>query len=260
MKPIDHAMKKPLALAEIVRYLDELLQLRMYIGPRNYNGLFIKGREYLTSVGLSVNLSLHAIRVASMSKIDLLVTHHPSCFSTDGFIYEDKYRMIRDAGMSLYIAHEPLDELEHLGTADSLASAIGLKIEGRMIRNERTGRYRGVYGKVTPRFSEFIRRIQKIMENKVKVFRVSSEIGRLAVIPGRGAKPEWLYEASSLECRTLLTGEALMFEKISAKELGMNLILVTHYVSEKFGVITLGKLIQRKFKLRPRFIEEPNLG
>ncbi len=247
-------------LSDIAGYLDELLEMEKYRSEREHEGLLVEGKQSVKSVGLGVNLSLQTIGQAVGRDLGLLVTHHPASLFTDGFLYEDKYRISRDSGLSLYVAHKALDQAKHFGTASSFASAIGLKVEGELIRDPETGKYSGVYGHSGTNLRDFVHRLEGVTRMKPQVRMASKRLGGIAVVTGWGGRPEWIHEAKNLRCNTFVTGEALMFGRLVAKELGVNMILASHYASEVPGVKALAQKIEKRFKTKTHFLDEENIG
>ncbi len=62
--------------------------------------------------------------------------------------------------------------------------------------------------------------------------------------------------AQEAGCDTYLTGEAIMFGLLFAKEAGINLVLAGHAATETPGVMALGSRIARELKLDVTFIPE----
>jgi putative NIF3 family GTP cyclohydrolase 1 type 2 len=62
--------------------------------------------------------------------------------------------------------------------------------------------------------------------------------------------------AQELGCDTYLTGEAIMFGLLFAKEAGINLIVAGHYATEAPGVMALSTRIARDLALDVTFIPE----
>ncbi|MFN6333023.1 MAG: Nif3-like dinuclear metal center hexameric protein, partial [Planctomyces sp.] len=54
-----------------------------------------------------------------------------------------------------------------------------------------------------------------------------------------GAAAEYLRDAAERGCDTLVTGEARFHAALEARALGLNLVLVGHYASERRGVEVL---------------------
>jgi len=62
--------------------------------------------------------------------------------------------------------------------------------------------------------------------------------------------------AQELGCDTLLTGEALMFVILFARETGLNLVVAGHYATETPGVMSLSARLARELELDITFIPE----
>jgi putative NIF3 family GTP cyclohydrolase 1 type 2 len=63
-------------------------------------------------------------------------------------------------------------------------------------------------------------------------------------------------EAQSLGCDTFVTGEAVMFGMLFAREAGLNLVAAGHYATETPGVMALSARVSRELKLDVTFIPE----
>ena len=62
--------------------------------------------------------------------------------------------------------------------------------------------------------------------------------------------------ARALGCDTFLSGEAIFFGILFAKEAGLNLVLAGHYATEVPGVLALAARIARDLHLDVTFIPE----
>lgn len=239
-------------LAEVKEYLDTLLQVDGL--EEGSNGLAIGGYPEISRVGLAVNCSWQAIEGAIERKCNLLLTHHAAWPPTDAYLAEQKHSRLRQAGINLYVAHECLDRAPELGTGHALARATRVAVQGSILDHDE--RVLGVHGLTTGHLSEFAIRVGQQLGMEPRVWKNSASFGRVAVLPGFGGRPEWMAEARSLGCDTVLTGEALMFGQLFAKEAGINLVLGGHYATEAPGVMALGTRLARDLKLDVTFIPE----
>lgn len=64
---------------------------------------------------------------------------------------------------------------------------------------------------------------------------------------GCGAGAEFLRDAAKAGCDAFITGEARFHQHLEAQLLGVGLILVGHYASERFAVETLAQRLSRQF-------------
>jgi len=239
-------------LIEVKDYLDDLLQVAGL--DESGNGLVLGGQQQIAKIGLAVNCSFQAIEGAARRKCDLLLTHHAFWPSTDAHLVEEKFGRLRQLGINLYAAHDCLDRARTFGTADALARAARVAIQGPF-KPDGEGEF-GVHGMTTGQFSEFVIRVGNQLGTRPQAWKNTDSFGHVAIIPGWGGRPEWMAEAQSLGCDTILSGEALMFGLLFAKEAGLNLVLAGHYATETPGVMALTSRIARDLKLDVTFIPE----
>lgn len=243
---------QPRELVDVQAYLDELLQVEGL--PETSNGLVIGGRPVVSKVGLAVNCSFQAIEGASTRGCDLLITHHAAWPSTDVNLSEEKYGRLRRLGMNLYVAHDCLDRASDVGTAPALARAVRIAVQGPLKPDGPSGY--GVHGITVGHLSEFARRVSSQLGTEARVWKNTESFGHVAVAPGWGGRPEWMAKGQTLGCDTFLTGEALMFGQLYAKESGMNLVVAGHYATDTPGMMALSARIARDLRLDVTFIPE----
>jgi dinuclear metal center YbgI/SA1388 family protein len=239
-------------LIEVKDYLDELLNVDGL--DADSNGLVVGGRPMITKVGLAVNCSLQVIASAELRRCDLLLTHHAAWPSTDAHLADQKYDRLRQLGINLYVAHDCLDQARGFGTPDALARAVRVAIQGPF-KPDGEQEF-GVHGLTTGHLPEFVTRVASQLGTEPRRWKNNESFGHVAVVPGWGGRPEWMARAQELGCDTFLTGEAIMFGLLFAKEAGINLILAGHAATEVPGVMALGSRIARDLKLDVTFIPE----
>lgn len=239
-------------LVEVKDYLDKLLNVAGM--AEDSNGLIVGGQPMVTKVGLAVNCSLQAIESARERRCDLLLTHHAAWSSTDAHLVDRKYGRLRQLGINLYVAHDCLDLARNFGTPDALARAVRVANQGPF---KPDGQQEfGVHGLTTGRLPDFVTRVANQLGTEPRRWKNSESFGHIAIVPGWGGRPEWMARAQQVGCDTFLTGEAIMFGLLFAKEAGMNLILAGHTATEVPGVMALGSRIARDLKLDITFIPE----
>ena len=243
---------KTIPLVEVKDYLDGLLGVDG-LAPAS-NGLIVGGQPMIAKVGLAVNCSFQAIESAHARRCDLLITHHAAWTSTDAHLVDLKYNRLRQLGMNLYVAHECLDQARGFGTADALARAVRVAVQGPF---EPDGQQEfGVHGLTTGHLAEFVTRVASTLGTEPQRWRNNESFGHVAVVPGWGGRPEWMAQALEAGCDTFLTGEAIMFGLLFAREAGINLILAGHTATEIPGVMALGSRIAHDLQLDVTFIPE----
>ena len=236
-------------LDTIVDFLDGMLKVKAH---GEDSGLKLTGRKKICIIGGAVDLSLYAINKASQAGCDFLFTHHDAWSSTGAELAEKKSELLRQRKISTYISHDPLDLHSELGTAFSLARALNWHISDSFMNNL------GVIPEVNNVFTleESIPHISATLGNKPYVVPAGGKIDRVGIIAGWGARPEWMSEARAKGATTFLSGEAIHFGKLYAKESGMNLILAGHYATELPAVKVLLDCIWKEYNIETELIKD----
>jgi len=242
----------PTPLASVRATLDQLLQVSAQ-WPAS-NGLVAEGRPVVAKVGLAVNLSFHAIDQAIHRSCDLLVTHHAALPSTDAHLVEQKLGRLREAAISLYVCLESLECAREFGTADTLARAVQVAVAAPF---KPDGLLEcAVHGVTAGRLPEFVTRVEQRLGTDARYWENAGSFGHVAVLPGWGARPEWMHRAQELGCDTILTGEALLPGLLFAREAGLNLVVAGRYATETPGMLALAARLARDRRLEVTFIPE----
>jgi putative NIF3 family GTP cyclohydrolase 1 type 2 len=178
----------------------------------------------------------------------LIFTHHPMDFETSGRglmpIGEEWLARLREAAVSLYAAHAPLDCHATISTSRALARSIGVPAQRTFAGY--MGGHAGVYGSIDPTpLDEFIQRVKNGCEvETVTLKRHGEKVERVGVVAGGAAFPELMEEALAAGCDTYLTGDFQVrhggpwaekhrpqFEEFIG-EVSLNLIGGSHYGTE----------------------------
>lgn len=240
------------SLVEVKAYLDELLRVAGL--PEDANGLVVGGRPSVARAGLAVNCSFQAIDRAVERGCDLLITHHAAWARTDAHHAEQKYARLAQHGLNLYVAHDSLDRAREFGTADALARAVKIGVQGPF-QPDGQAEF-GVHGVTSGHFSELVVRVGVQLGVEPRAWKNSTSFGHVAVITGWGARAEWMARAQALGCDTVLSGEANLFGLLFAREAGLNLVLAGHYATETPGMMALSARLARDLHVDVTFIPE----
>ena len=243
-------MSKVVELQEVVCFIDQLLNVAAE-SNREGNGLQVAAKETVTKIGAALNTSFESIRRASKLGVNLLLVHHTSWKKIDLHLKAKKFAQLRDSGISLYAAHEALDRASAFGTADTLASLLGMTIEDRFDNGE------GVYGAFSVEsFGALVDLAKAVLDGPVNSWQNTSEFRRGAIITGAGGLTTLLQQARELGCDTYVTGEGSLYTKLFAREIGINLIFGSHYGTEFPGIKAFAQRIAAEFNLSWEAISE----
>ena len=234
-------------LDKIVKYLDGFLNVKAH---GEETGLKTKGKTKVRKLAAAVDLSLNAIDQAKQKGCDFLFTHHDAWKSTDAELAEKKVHLLNEYGISTYVSHDPLDAHSEIGTSISLARALAWSDSSFFLDNI------GVI--VEPNgissFDELTQHIEATLNTKLQIVRGDQNIHRIAIVAGWGARPVWMSEAKAKGATTFLSGEAIHFGKLYAKESGMNLILAGHYATELPAIEKLLECIGKEYSIETELI------
>lgn len=192
---------------------------------------------------------------------ELVVSHHAAIFRPLAALREDEARgrllcaLIR-AGTMVYVPHTALDVVEG-GTNDWLAQAVGLQ-QVRVLdvtQREATpprgiGRVGELPGPVTVRaLAAALKARTGAPVVRVAAPDLEAPVTRAAVLAGDGRR--WIGKAAAAGAQALITGEADHHSGLQARELGLALIDLGHWGSEKQATALLAA------GLRERLAGEP---
>ncbi|MBN1698768.1 MAG: Nif3-like dinuclear metal center hexameric protein [Spirochaetales bacterium] len=213
-------------IEEITSYLDSLLEIT---GEKHNNeGLTIRGRKNVSKIGVSVNLSFSVIEKAINEHIDFLLTHHANWESTDAEYVKSKRTRLLQYNISHYFAHDALDMHGEYSTALGFNNLFGWKIHKHF--NNTAGI---IAASEYLDIDDLSGVLSKKLKSKLEIFKNNDKVDNIGIIPGWGARPEWIKEAKGIGINTFISGEAIHFGKLYAYESNINLILAGHYATEK---------------------------
>lgn len=209
----------------------------------------------MTCLTLSPDVASEAIREG----VELIVTHHPILFRPIQRLTTDTVEgamllRLAKAGTAVYSPHTALDSAAG-GINARLCSRLGLKRVQPlrpMAVTERdpdgtpigSGRW-GVLEQPVE-FPSFVARIRaEFRLPALDVVPTSTAVSKVAVACGSAA--EYLSDALRNGCNLLITGEARFHSALEARSLGIGLVLLGHYASERFAVEELAGVLQEQF-------------
>ncbi len=240
---------------KIIEYLNEYLKVKDF-EDGCVNGLQIEGKENISKIVTGVSLSQRLITEAVSKKADMLIVHHgffadaiPSPLHLNG-IMKERIKMILACDLNLAGYHLPLDAHGVIGNNICLAKLFGVKkcvpfdvgFAGELDREIE--------------FDKFVNLVEKKLDIKSSVLPYGKKkIKKIAIISG-GASP-YYKQAIEMGADVFVTGDIRENVVREAEESGINMINAGHYNMEKMGIVNLGKLIEKKFKINVGFVDVP---
>jgi len=188
-----------------------------YVTPRfaeRHNGLMLEGAPQVARVFTLVFPSeevLAEVERLAGGEPALIFTHHPMDFETSDrgliAVSEEWLRRLKEARVSFYSAHAPLDCHERISTSRSLARACGVPAQETFAKY--MGGHAGVYGRIGPvPLADFVDRVKRACGvERADLKEHGFVVERVAVVAGGAAFPALMQEALDAGCDTYVTGD-----------------------------------------------------
>jgi len=244
----------------IVTLLDKTLRTSE-IPDSSVNGLQVEGVAEVTKVGLAVDASLEAYRLAEQEGCQMVVVHHGIIWDgirrVTGTVYKHIEFLVK-SGINLYASHLPLDMHPTLGNNILIAKALDLKNVQPF----------GVYKSSHIGFEGYLPKAESVKSISAKIEKAfggpmsalpfgPQKIWRVAVVSGRGTAS--LPEAIEKKIDLFVTGEPIHENHHAALEGNINVIYGGHYHTEKPGVQAVGEFLNKKLGIETVFLDVPTL-
>lgn len=226
--------------------------------PQHNSGLMIANSQEVQKIYTAFSPSRYVLEEIHMKGIvnSLLVVKHPFDWNgtrnAPGFIpfTERDYQLMEGMGISIYSLDMPLDLKKNtalVSSAYACAKAFKVKVEEEFgSREDNPSLFVGIIGRVQEKtLPALVKRLNAVLDYRVKLHTVTNDIGRVALVPGQGFTPELVAEARERGATTYITGVitptssaydkknyARNFSQI--QKLGLNVIGCSHYLTEKW--------------------------
>ncbi|MFX1327087.1 MAG: Nif3-like dinuclear metal center hexameric protein [Promethearchaeota archaeon] len=217
--------------------------------------------KIIKRVMLTIDLSLGAIQFAIKHKINLIISHHslinkPIKYFEKNII--NKLSLLSKYPISIFILNSSLIAAEG-GISDTIANALYLKVEKTFeIKNKfklkiPIGRIclpLKYLNKSNPFTLESL--IQRIKTNLdlnyiLYVGELTNIINRICIIGGDISKIKYINKAVNMGCDCYISSKIDYFDAILARDMGINLIEISHYKTEILAMKKLNNILSLEF-------------
>ena len=229
------------------------------------NGLQVEGRPTLKKIIFAVSATRESTEYAAKKKACALIVHHGLFWKFHGLrtltgpFAKRVFPLIKNE-INLFGYHLPLDGHIDIGNAASLAKLIGLTNLSSfgVYKNISTG-VKGEFEK--PILPSVLKDLlfEKLQHSILysNPLLASKEIKSIGIITG-GANSQWR-EAEKLGLDAYITGEMSEHDYHESRESGIHMFAGGHHATEKFGIQSLMKLIQKEFpNIECEFLDSEN--
>ena len=160
--------------------------------------------------------------------------------------------------INLFGYHLPLDAHLEVGNAATLARRLGMTA-WQPYGSQKRGPAPGVWGKLPEALSpaELSRRLEALLSHSVMTGIPDgvAEVQSLAIITG-GANGDW-HHCPEMGIDAYLTGEMSEHDWHESREAGVCLFAGGHHATERFGVLSLKELLEKKIFIGNNFYRQP---
>ncbi len=245
---------------ELEHFLNDLLSSHEFsdYGP---NGLQIEGKAKVEKVSFAVSATIDSITRAIEEKSDALIVHHGVFWNYQGAkaLVGPHGRRVIDLvknEISLFAYHLPLDA--HLKYGNAAFIAKELSLEKILPFGNYKGMPLGLKGNFPSKTktNELEKKLEKLFNRKITVAKGKETLESIGIITG-GANNDWVL-AKQEGLDSYLTGEISEYNWHDAIEAGISYFACGHHASERGGVLSLKKLIEKKYSLETVFHDSDN--
>ena len=244
---------------EIVDYCNTLLRVDDF---EDYcpNGLQLEGKSEIKTIVGGVSACIELFEKAKEISADMILVHHGIIWYGSQPVFTGSYglriKLLIDSEINLAAYHLPLDGHLEIGNAAVLANKLGLRdITPAFKKN---GQFVGIAAKSEDiSLDDFQRKWFKISERDPLIFPFGPDKIKRVMIATGGAQKD-ISEALSAGADLFITGEVNEQSMHIAKEEKIHFVSAGHHETEKFGILALGDLLQKQFKIDFHFIDIHN--
>ena len=245
-------------LKELTTYLDEYLRIGE-IADESNNGLQVEGAVEVRRIAFAVDACLAAFEGARDADTQLLVVHHGLFWGSVKLVTGLHHRQLRTllgANVSLYGVHLPLDAHPEVGNNAELFRLLGLQERVPFgMHDDFTIGFGGEVPRPLTR-DAFVLHASEVlgMESQLLPFG-PDRVQRVAICSGSASS--LIEESGRSGYDTFITGETDHAYYHTARECGLNILYLGHYVSETVGLQALARHLDDRFSLETTFLDIP---
>jgi dinuclear metal center YbgI/SA1388 family protein len=247
---------------EIVKFLNQYLKIDEF-EDKSANGLQVPGKQEVQKIALGVSASLALFEEAAKRGADMIIVHHGLLWEGGELRIDElrkkRFKLLFDKDLSLLGYHLPLDGHSEIGNNAQILKKLQLKKKARF--SQYGGNFIGLVGELEKKisFGELIKKVNRLFNCQSFALNFGPKMVKtVGIVSGGGGGASDMVEAFKYQCDVYLTGEPFESGYQMAKEAKLNVLGPGHYNTEKFGVQELGKLLEKKFKVKTEFIDIPN--
>ena len=230
----------------------------------------VRNNKTIKKVMLTIDLSLEAIHFALKQKVSLIISHHslinkPIKKFNQSII--DKLSLLSKYPISIFVLNSSFIAAEG-GISDTLVNLLYLKLENVFEIKTKDGKKIPIgricsllkYPNEKDPFTleDLIKRIKRNLNLKSVPFvgDLGRPLKKICVIGGDISNVRLIKKAVNLGCDCYISGKLNYFDAIFARDMGLNLIEISHYRNEILAIKKLCHILSLEFPQVEFFIFE----
>lgn len=210
--------------------------------------------QEITKVLVALEISGDVIEEAVNKRAEAIVTHHPLFFHplkkviADDMAGKQLIQLVQK-GISVYASHTPFDKC-HNGNNDYLGQLLHLR-QLQLMEEDLSGFCRCGYVDGDCTVLEYIDQVASWLKMDVRHFRftgdLETKVEKVGLCTGAGA--EFIGKAKEADCDLFVTGDVKYHEARLAQDLGLNILDLGHYGSEKIFVANMAAYLRENTEI-----------
>lgn len=230
-------------IAELTRIIEKRAPLSLQAEWDNsgWQLLCAGPKQEIGRVLVALEMTPAVVKEAREAGAEVVITHHPLIFSSLHRVDSNEVTgnlicsLIR-AGISVYASHTPFDRCRG-GNNDYLAALLHLQ-DVALPETDEEGYLRVGYVDGECDIAEYTQQLVRWLGLDRRSLRFCGDAGqpaaKIAVCTGAGG--DFIYAAHQAGCDLFITGDLKYHTAQTAKELGLNVLDIGHYGSEKIFI------------------------
>ncbi|UCE96735.1 MAG: Nif3-like dinuclear metal center hexameric protein [Candidatus Bathyarchaeota archaeon] len=256
--PAELTPTKPQDMAEffasdtVVNFLESRTSLPKF----DYLGYEVKTADEVNAIYLMINPDPR--NFALVPQNSLVICHH-KVSTPDNRIHTAMLQQVQTSRFNLYNFHLGWDTMEK-GIGDSFLMHLGFsKNQIRKVdltyREHKVNRLGNI---ILPEFSlgEIVKRLHSMKVYPSVIINPRCQNSKCGYISGGGFVDTMVIEMADYGVDVLVSSDHNFVVEAIASELGLTLVEINHYISERYGLRTMQKLLTETFPLVPTYILE----
>lgn len=229
----------------------EFLEAQTIMLDFDYVGYEVRTVDYISDIFLMINPDPR--NLAHVPENSLVISHH-KISTHNNRIYARMLDYARESSFNIYNFHLGWDIMDG-GIRDSFLYDFGLSTH-EFVNVDLT--YRGILipqlGSIFKRrisINEIIAKLNLMNVSPTIIINPQCQTSTIGYIPGGGFVDNMVIEMADYGVDVLISSDHNWVVESVARELGMTLVEIDHYHSERHGLITMKNLLENSFPKTP---------